>query len=104
MYLLFLSKIQRPHICHLNKGAKYELYFMIYKKVPITNVIGTFTVIQRLLLYIFDNYLILSSMTFPSRKGPLCSLRRANITEETNMATPAPMVSIDKLSPKNRKP
>ena len=106
MYLLFLSKIQRPHICHLNKGDKYEFYFMIYKKVPITNVISTSTVIQRLLLYIYiyNNYLILSSMTFPSRKGPLCSLRRANITEETNMATPAPMVSIDKLSPKNRKP
>ena len=104
MYLLFLYKIQHPHICHLNKGAKYELYFRIYKKVPITNVISTSTVIQRLLLYIYNNYLILSSMTFPSRKGPLCSLRRANITEETNMATPAPMVSIDKLSPKNRNP
>ena len=52
MYLLFLSKIQHPHICHLNKGAKYGLNFMIYKKVPITNVISTFMVIQRLLLYI----------------------------------------------------
>ena len=104
MYLLFLCKIQHPHICHLNKGAKYGLNFMIYKKVPITNVISTSTVIQRLLLYIYNNYLILSSMTFPSRKGPLCSLRRANITEDTNMATPAPMVSIDKLSPKNRNP
>lgn len=100
---LFIQNPTSPHICHLIKGAKYGLYFIIYKKVPITNVIST-SVIQRLLLYIFDNYLILSSMTFPSRKGPLCSLRRANITEDTNMATPAPIVSIDKLSPKNRKP
>ena len=104
MYYLFFIQNPTPHICHLNKGSKYGLYFMIYKKVPITNVISTSTVIQRLLLYIFDNYLILSSITFPSFKGPLCSLRRANITEDTNMATPAPIVSIDKLSPKNRKP
>lgn len=50
MYYLFFIQNPTPHIYHLNKGAKYGLYFMIYKKVPITNVISTSTVIQRLLL------------------------------------------------------
>ena len=34
MYYLFFIQNPTPHIYHLNKGAKYGLYFMIYKKLP----------------------------------------------------------------------
>ena len=43
-------------------------------------------------------------MTLSSLNGPLCSLRRANITEDINMAIPAPTVAMDKLSPKIKNP